>query len=81
MMDGQPGMSLVGRSICIIRPMTAFVVPREALPALKAAGFQSGIDIQSFNRKHVCVMVEPLDELYEAIEDISVKQFSYCGGI
>ena len=51
-----------GKSTCIIQSMTAFIVPREHLPALKAAGFESGIDIQSYNQANVTVLVEPLDE-------------------
>ena len=61
--------------------MTAFIVPKEHLPALKAAGFESGLDIQSYNQANVTVLVEPLDEYYCAIENVSVGQFGYCGGI
>ena len=69
------------KQTCFIYTMTAFIVPKEHLPALKAAGFESGLDIQSYNQANVTVLVEPLDEYYCAIENVSVGQFGYAGGI
>ena len=81
MHSGGAGANNPGDFNCIIQAMTAFIVPKEHLPALKAAGFESGKDILSANRGHITVIVEPLDEYYCAIENVSVGQFSYCGGI
>ena len=81
MHDGGAGEITPANPIASFELMTAFIVPKEHLPALKAAGFESGLDIQSYNQANVTVLVEPLDEYYCAIENVSVGQFGYCGGI